>query len=262
VTLEVNVDPSQQVPDAVVYYWTYNNVDIVAGLSESEGGNSITLGGENPEHVLLLGDYTVTAFNTESGCFSDTVISVIQGFTPVLEDDTSFTKCANGDVELSVNITNDPNLSNDYIYSWVINGEEVGNESVFVHTEDLPDGPVQVVVSDMVSMCSSETIVMVDYYMNQNCRDIPQGISPNGDGFNDCLVLDHLEAEEDIVKAEIYNRYGVKVFELNDYVDHWCGQDASDGNDSGKLLPVGTYFYVIQFASEREPIISWIYLNY
>ena len=262
VTLEVNVDPSQQVPDAVVYYWTYNNVDIVAGLSESEGGNSITLGGENPEHVLLLGDYTVTAFNTESGCFSDTVISVIQGFTPVLEDDTSFTKCANGDVELSVNITNDPNLTNDYIYSWVINGEEVGNESIFIHTEDLSDGPVQVIVSDMVSMCSSETIIMVDYFMNQNCRDIPQGISPNGDGFNDCLVLDHLEAEEDIVKAEIYNRYGVKVFELNDYVDHWCGQDASDGNDSGKLLPVGTYFYVIQFASEREPIISWIYLNY
>ena len=83
VTLEVNVDPSQQVPDAVVYYWTYNGFDIVAGLSESEGGNSITLGGENPEHVLLLGDYTVTAFNTESGCFSDTVISVIQTTTTV-----------------------------------------------------------------------------------------------------------------------------------------------------------------------------------
>ena len=92
---------------------------------------------------------------------------------------------------------------------------------------------------------------------------MPQGISPNGDGFNDCLVLDHLEAQEDIIKAEIYNRYGVKVFELNDYIDHWCGQDASDGNDeSNGLLPVGTYFYVIQYASDREPTISWIYLNY
>jgi hypothetical protein len=77
------------------------------------------------------------------------------------------------------------------------------------------------------------------------------------------LELDHLEDQEDIVKIEIFNRYGVKVFEMNDYMDQWCGQDASDGNiDSEELLPVGTYFYVIQFGSEREPIISWIYLNY
>jgi hypothetical protein len=72
-----------------------------------------------------------------------------------------------------------------------------------------------------------------------------------------------LEDQEDIIKAEIYNRYGTKVFELNDYVDHWCGQDGSNGaGDSGQLLPVGTYFYVIQYASGREPTISWIYLNY
>ena len=51
--------------------------------------------------------------------------------------------------------------------------------------------------------------------------------------------------------------------ELNDYIDQWCGQDASDGNiNSNGLLPVGTYFYVIQYASDREPTISWIYLNY
>ena len=92
---------------------------------------------------------------------------------------------------------------------------------------------------------------------------MPQGLSPNGDGMNDCLELDHLEDMEDIVKIEIFNRYGVKVFEMNDYMDQWCGQNTSDGsNDSDELLPVGTYFYVIQFASEKEPITSWIYLNY
>ena len=169
VTLEVNVDPSQLVPDAdaIVYYWTYNNVDVQEGPN-----NTYTFDAGTD----TFGDYTVTAYNQVTGCYSDAVISV-------------------------------------------------------------------------------------NSYMNENCVDIPQGISPNGDGFNDCLVLDHLEDREDIVKAEVYNRYGVKVFELNDYVDHWCGQDGSDSS-SGKLLPVGTYFYVIKFASDREPIISWIYLNY
>jgi len=50
---------------------------------------------------------------------------------------------------------------------------------------------------------------------------------------------------------------------LNDYTSQWCGQDASSGNsDSNDLLPVGTYFYVIQFNSGKAPITSWIYLNY
>ena len=57
---------------------------------------------------------------------------------------------------------------------------------------------------------------------------------------------DHLKAQKDIIKAEIYNRYDVKVFELNDYINNWCGQDASDGNlDSDELFVYRTYFYVI-----------------
>jgi gliding motility-associated-like protein len=178
VVLEVSLEGAQPVPNNVVYYWTYDGIDIVDGVSEADGGNTITLGGLTPEFDILEGDYLVTALNTVTGCSADTTISV-------------------------------------------------------------------------------------SYYMNENCVDIPQGISPNGDGMNDCLVLDHLEAQEDIIKAEVYNRYGVKVFELNDYIDQWCGQDASDGSgNSNELLPVGTYFYVIQYASGREPTISWIYLNY
>ena len=191
---------------------------------------------------------------------------VIQGIVPELEDGTSFSKCADGEVDLYVNITNDPNMDNTYVYDWSINGvlvSEGDTSGTFTHGEAYGYDSVLVVVSDANSNCSSETTITIDSFMNENCMDIPQGISPNGDGLNDCLVLDHLEAQEDIIKAEVYNRYGVKVFELNDYIDQWCGQDASGGNiNSNGLLPIGTYFYVIQYASDREPTISWIYLNY
>lgn len=255
VALEVNVDASQQSP-YLVYYWTYDNVDIQFGED-----NTFTF----PAGSDQYGEYLVTAYNEETGCFADTTITVSPGFVPDLEDGTSFLKCANGDVELSVNILNDIDMTNDYNYAWYMNGEllQDGASPIFVHGEDLMSGTVTVEVTETMSMCSTETTIEVAYYMNQNCVDIPQGISPNGDGLNDCLVLDHLEDQEDIIKAEIYNRYGSKVFELNDYVDHWCGQDASSGNgNSGELLPVGTYFYVIQYASGKEPTISWIYLNY
>jgi gliding motility-associated-like protein len=251
--LEVNIDASAQSPD-IVYYWTYDNVDIQSGPE-----NTFMFA----EGAQAYGEYLVTAYNEETACYASTVINVLPGIVPELEQDTSFNKCINGEVELSVNIINDPEMTSEYNYAWYVDNELIAEDTSgsFIHGEDLTNGPVVVIVTNLTTSCASETIINVNYFQNQNCVDIPQGISPNGDGLNDCLVLDHLEEQEDIVKAEIYNRYGVKVFELNDYVDHWCGQDASSGS-SDELLPVGTYFYVIQYASGREPTISWIYLNY
>ncbi|MDA9760805.1 gliding motility-associated C-terminal domain-containing protein, partial [Flavobacteriaceae bacterium] len=251
--LEVNIDASAQSPD-VVYYWTYDNVDIQSGPE-----NTFMFA----EGAQAYGEYLVTAYNEETACYASTVINVLPGIFPELEQDTSFNKCINGEVELSVNIINDPEMTSEYNYAWYVDNELIAEDTSgsFIHGEDLINDPVVVIVTSLTTSCASETIINVNYFQNQNCVDIPQGISPNGDGLNDCLVLDHLEEQEDIVKAEIYNRYGVKVFELNDYVDHWCGQDASSGS-SDELLPVGTYFYVIQYASGREPTISWIYLNY
>ena len=251
--LEVNIDASAQSPN-VVYYWTYDNVDIQSGPE-----NTFMFA----EGAQAYGEYLVTAYNEETACYASTVINVLPGIVPELEEDTSFNKCVNGEVELSVNIVNDPDMTSEYNYSWYVDNQLIAEDTSgsFIHGADLTNGPVVVMVTNLTTSCASETIINVNYFQNQNCVDIPQGISPNGDGLNDCLVLDHLEEQEDIVKAEIYNRYGVKVFELNDYVDHWCGQDASSG-PSDELLPVGTYFYVIQYASGREPTISWIYLNY
>ncbi|MAH20452.1 MAG: hypothetical protein CMB96_03285 [Flavobacteriaceae bacterium] len=262
--LEVYVDDAQQIPEDIVYSWSYNDVVYVSEVSEVDGGNILTLG--DGEFDLLTGDYIVTAYNTVTECASDTVISINRGTSPELEDGTSFSKCADGEVDLYVNITNDPNMDNTYVYDWSINGvlvSEGDTAGTFTHGEAYGYDSVTVNVTDIDSNCSSQTTITINPFMNENCVDIPQGISPNGDGLNDCLVLDHLEAQEDIIKAEVYNRYGTKVFELNDYIDQWCGQDASDGNiNSNGLLPVGTYFYVIQYASDREPTISWIYLNY
>ena len=142
---------------------------------------------------------------------------MIQGIVPELEDGTSFSKCADGEVDLYVNITNDPNMDNTYVYDWSINGvlvSEGDTSGTFTHGEAYGYDSVLVVVSDANSNCSSETTITIDSFMNENCMDIPQGISPNGDGLNDCLVLDHLEAQEDIIRAEVYNRYGVKVLSL------------------------------------------------
>ena len=249
--LEVSVNAD--VADTTTYYWTYDGVDVQSG----------------PDNTYVVpsgqfGDYLVTAID-QAGCFGDTMITVTESIVPELEEGTSFTKCMNEDVDLEVNVLNMDLLGDELEYTWYVDGVEVqsGSDDYYTHTAEQENGMITVVVTDIMSSCESATIIEVGYYMNANCLDMPQGLSPNGDGLNDCLELDHLEDKEDIVKIEIFNRYGIKVFEMNDYMDQWCGQNASDGNDgSNDLLPVGTYFYVVQFASEKEPIISWIYLNY
>jgi gliding motility-associated-like protein len=252
--LEVNVTNSD-VLATMTYYWTYDGVDVQAGPE-----NTYTV----PADSDNVGEYLVTAID-ERNCYGETTITLVAGETPQLEEGTIFTKCINEDLDISVNILNENLLGSDLEYIWYIDGTEVqsGSDYTYTHEAQQDFGIVTVTVVDLNTTCAASTTIEVASFMNAGCVDIPQGLSPNGDGMNDCLILDHLEASDDIIKAEIYNRYGVKVFELNDYTNQWCGQDANSGNsNSNDLLPVGTYFYVIQFNSGRTPITSWIYLNY
>ena len=41
--------------------------------------------------------------------------------------------------------------------------------------------------------------------------------------------------------AQVFNRYGAKVFESNDYKNNW------NGTRGGQPLPDGTYYYVISY---------------
>ena len=67
---------------------------------------------------------------------------------------------------------------------------------------------------------------------------IPNVFSPNNDGINDTWQITYLNSYPDCV-VNIFNRYGQAVFHSAGYKTAW------DGNHNGKLLPVGTYYYVI-----------------
>jgi len=67
---------------------------------------------------------------------------------------------------------------------------------------------------------------------------IPNTFTPNGDGVNDAWDIEYLDSYPG-VSVNIYNRFGIKVFASIGYLKAW------DGNLNGQLLPVGTYYYVI-----------------
>ncbi len=200
----------------------------------------------------------ITVDNTDCAYGDDILVEFFQ--SPVISPvEDAVIKCANEGYTLEVNIENSDQL-NSLTYIWTLDGIDLqtGTENTYYLDEmNEESGEFTVTVFDDITYCWSSTTINVNFYENSYCIDLPQGLSPNGDGFNDCLILDHLEDREDIDKIEVFNRYGTKIYELNEYVDQWCGSD-----QDGKVVPVGTYFYIIYFNSSKEPITSWIYVNY
>ncbi|WP_103071223.1 T9SS type B sorting domain-containing protein [Aquimarina sediminis] len=94
------------------------------------------------------------------------------------------------------------------------------------------------------------------------------GISPNGDGINDQFRIVGLENFPDNT-LEIFNRWGVKVFERDGYEQPGVAyfEGISEGRQTIKEndgLPVGTYYYVLKYQNASNTSKSkagYLYLN-
>jgi gliding motility-associated-like protein len=80
---------------------------------------------------------------------------------------------------------------------------------------------------------------------------IPNIFSPNGDTYHDKWVIGNIE-DYPTAQVEIFNRYGQFVFKsTKDYsLKPWDGTY----NNNGQLLPVGTYFYIINLENDKAPL--------
>jgi gliding motility-associated-like protein len=83
----------------------------------------------------------------------------------------------------------------------------------------------------------------------------PQGISPNGDGENDVLLIPGVMSYKNN-KLSVYNRSGSLVYEQTNYQNDWNGT-AKDGTE----LPDGIYYYVIDFNGVIPASSTYIYIN-
>lgn len=82
--------------------------------------------------------------------------------------------------------------------------------------------------------------------------DIPNTFSPNGDGVNDLWNITPLEAYPQSLLT-VYNRYGKVVFKTEGNAQLWNGQF------NGEDLPVGIYYYVLNFNEpDKKTRSGWV----
>lgn len=103
--------------------------------------------------------------------------------------------------------------------------------------------------------------------IDEEVVDVINVITPNGDGVHDILEIRGLENYPSNT-VRIYNRWGVMVYQTRGY--NTTG-NVFDGTSQGRVtldqdnkLPVGTYFYVIDYqdnGGNTKQLTGYIYIN-
>lgn len=108
-------------------------------------------------------------------------------------------------------------------------------------------------------------------YLEPNAQqdeiEVFNAITPNGDGIHDVLTIEGLENYPDN-SIRIYNRWGVKVYGTKAYNTQGnVFKGTSEGRitvDTNRNLPVGTYFYILDYKNnldEDKSISGYLYIN-
>lgn len=120
-------------------------------------------------------------------------------------------------------------------------------ETSYTHSKPIQDGFAGCYYITAVNRLNIESgpsnIICKD-----NCPivELPNVITPNGDNKNDTFTPLTCSAFIKTISIEIYNRYGVKVYESSGSSLNWDGKSST-----GVELPSGTYYYVSQVVIQR-----------
>ncbi len=115
-------------------------------------------------------------------------------------------------------------------YSWTLNGSSVGSSASYQVVQG-SYGTYTVEITDNNTCRNTASFVVSE----DPCEPIiPNIITPNGDTHNEYFEILNLETHKGN-NLKIFNRWGVKVYESDNYQNNWRGED----------LPDGTYYYIL-----------------
>jgi gliding motility-associated-like protein len=218
--------------DRIVFSPTYGIGNIV--FSSPTLG---TLSNTFPQNYLasVFGTHQFILTETLENCMSSDTISVTFeepiGYISAGEDQQLI-------IQDSTYLNATSLLANQTGYWTLVSGVGTIRDSLdpFSVFADLISGVVVLEWTVEQNLCASKTDQMIIGVGNLL---IPTGFSPNNDGTNDFLEIAGRE-NIDVVKIQVFDRWGGLVFEDNDYQSDWAGTAKS-----GKDLPEDTYFVIV-----------------
>ncbi|HRG00162.1 MAG TPA: gliding motility-associated C-terminal domain-containing protein [Bacteroidia bacterium] len=206
--------------------------------------NSTSFNSDSTE-VCSSGPVQVT-FTDAKGCIATNTITVVNDIIPTV----SFISNPPSPVNAGqiINFTNTSTVSTGSITSatWSFGDGDTAIGNQVNHTySNVGSFPVVLTVTGSSGCTNTVSVV----YQVDAVLEIPNVFTPNGDGVNDLLKFRYLEVFNSN-NLTIFNRWGKKVFEQDNYKNDWNGGGLNDG----------TYFFILS-VPEASPNIYKGYIQ-
>ncbi|MDZ7608419.1 MAG: gliding motility-associated C-terminal domain-containing protein [Cyclobacteriaceae bacterium] len=202
---------------------------------------------------LDTSSYYVVAEERSTGCQSDSTVFRIADDTyfPEFELVTEPSSCEEPTGAADVILKD---ITRDYKVTWY---NDSGFETQVKELVYMPMGEYRVDVEGTQGCITSMTVVIKGDVIIYN------GVSANGDGFNDFLRIVCIENFPNN-NVKIFNRGGLLVYEQASYDSNTEKRFEGISNKGlsllGKELPIGTYFYVVDKSDGSKPKVGYLEL--
>ena len=168
-----------------------------------------------------------------------------------------------GPITLSVGESN----STAFTATYTLTKDDLLLGSVTNQATAFGTSPLNYIVEDLSDSSNVTTDFATVLSVTGCAIEVFNAVSPNGDGLNDVFYVRGLECYPDNT-VEIYNRWGVLVFEKSGYNNtDRAFRGVSEGRVTIKQseeLPVGTYYYIFKYRdseSTGHEKAGYLYLN-
>ena len=236
----IQVLPRPALSSSLLPAYCFESANVVLNFIPSGGTATGSLLTGNTLNVsnAASGSYAIEYNYTDANGCENTLNETFVVTSPIFPEFTSSTDCFQN--QTFINYT-EP--TGNYQYQWnVIDGGSSTAKHAVIHFPVYGDHNVRLTVTDSYN-CSYDTIqtVFVEEGVTPGAFEIPNVITPNGDGVNDYLELSALMETCLDYKILILNRWGNVVYEMQGNLNAFSGKDKG-----GKELADGVYFYTIE----------------
>ncbi|NJM78626.1 MAG: hypothetical protein HC854_01510 [Flavobacterium sp.] len=209
-TLNVAFNPQH------IYTWFLNGT----AITNAPNSNSYT--------ATQGGNYTASYNNNTCTTNSNNTISLTEtSFNASLNVASPYQLAVGSNFDAIV--TTDANTPE---FSWTLNGAPLSENSNTLNIDALGEYIVQ--IRQTVGCISTKELTLV--VIGPDVSDIPNLISPNGDGINDLFKVPFQYISENNLNLEIYNSSGKQIFITDNYQNNWP-------QDTNLVFQSNAFFY-------------------
>ncbi|MGW1453915.1 T9SS type B sorting domain-containing protein [Salegentibacter agarivorans] len=208
------------------------------------------------EDLLVDGDYYVTQ-SSDEGCESEAAVltvNIVDSPAPTIS--SNYELCEFDNPTLAA-LTAEINENGEV--TWYDSADSM---TALSNNATLTDGTTYYATLISDNGCESSERLAVTVTLDECPLLFPEAITPNGDTRNDRFVIENIESEYPNYNITIFNRWGNAVYKGNASTPTWDGTSNQSGSLGDDVLPVGVYFYVVDFNDgSTEPRQGKVYLN-